>query len=166
MTEYRWKPNVPSMWTKLDAQAIGSEIERLEEEHQHSLTPEEIVRAAESKRSPLHPAFEWNDEKAANHYRIDQARKLISLIDVVFVKADQSEVQVRAFVSVEAPGGRGYTQTVHALDDPDLRNQIVQRAWVELDAWKQRYAELSELGKLFSAIDKARPHPKGQKPPK
>lgn len=166
MTEYRWKPNVPSMWTKLDAQAIGEEIERLEEEHQHSLSPEEIVRAAQSVRSPLHPAFEWDDAKAATHYRIDQARKLVSLIDVVLLKPDNSEGAIRAFVSVEAPSGRGYVSTVHALSDPDLRQQVLQRAWVELEAWRNRHAELSEFGKIFSAIDKARPHPKGKKPPK
>lgn len=153
---YRWKPNVPSMWTKLDAQAIGGEVERLESEHQHKLSPEEIVRAAESASSPLHPAFEWNDERAAQRYRIDQARQLLAMIDVVIIKPDQTEAAIRAFVSVASDEGRGYVATTHALADPDMRKLVIHRAWVELKAWQQRHAELSEFGEIFAAIDQAR----------
>lgn len=159
-TEYRWKPNVPSFWTKLDPQAIGEEIERLEQDHQHQLTPDGIVDAARNRKSPLHKAFEWNDEKAAHHWRCDQARKLVATLDIVLIRPDKTEVPTRAFVSVEIGSGRGYSSTVHALNDPALRQQVVQRAWIELDAWRQRHAELSEFGRLFSAIDKARPQPK------
>lgn len=153
---YRWKPNVPSMWTKLDPQAIGAEVERLEREHQHKLTPEEIVRAATDQTSVLHPAFEWDDVRAAERFRIDQARQLISLIDVVIIKPDQTEGQIRAFVSVTSDEGRGYVSTVHALADEGLRKQVIHRAWQELEAWRHRHAELTEFGQIFSAIDQAR----------
>lgn len=156
---YRWKPNVPSLWTKLDAQLIGSEIERLEAEHQHKLTPEEIVRAAKTERSPLHTIFEWDNQRAADRYRIEQARHLVSLIDVIITKPDQTEGAVRAFVSVSGDDGRGYVSTVHALSDPQLRQQVIARAWTELEAWRQRHAELIEFGRIFSAIDEARRPP-------
>lgn len=153
---YRWKPNVPSSLVKLDAQVVGEEIERLESASQHKLSPEEIVRAAKVPASPLHPAFEWDDAKAAARYRIDQARHLISLIDVVIIREDQTEGAIRAFVSVTSDEGRGYVSTVHALSDEDMRKQVLKRAWQELEAWRQRHAELVEFGRLFSAIDEAR----------
>lgn len=153
---YRWKPNVPTSLVKMDAQIVGDELEKLERERQHKLTPDEIVRAAADAASPLHPAFEWDDTKAAERYRVDQARHLVSLIDVVIIKPDQSEAQIRAFVSVSHDDGRGYTSTVHALGDEELRKQVIHRAWQELEAWRQRHAELSEFGRIFSAIDQAR----------
>lgn len=153
---YRWKPNVPSSLVKLDAQTVGNELERLEREHQHQLSPDEIVRAASDATSPLHPAFEWDDAKAATRYRVDQARHLVSLIDVVIVREDQTEGAIRAFVSVTRDEGRGYVSTVHALSDEDLRKQVLKRAWQELESWRHRHAELVEFGRLFSAIEEAR----------
>lgn len=153
---YRWKPNVPSSLVKMDAQVVGNELERLEREHQHQLSPEEIVRAASEAKSPLHSAFEWDDAKAATRFRIDQARHLVSLIDVVIIREDQTEGAIRAFVSVTMDEGRGYASTVHALGDEELRKQVLKRAWQELEAWRHRHAELVEFGRLFSAIDEAR----------
>lgn len=153
---YRWKPNVPSSLVKLDAQVVGEEIERLESASQHKLSPEEIVRAAEMPTSPLHPAFEWDDARAAERFRIDQARHLISLIDVVIIKPDMTEGAIRAFVSITSDEGRGYVSTVHALSDETMRHQVIQRAWLELEAWRNRHAELTEFGKVFAAIDQAR----------
>lgn len=157
---YRWKPNVPSFFTRLDAQEIGEELDRLEQEHQHKLSADEIVRAASTPQSPLNPVFEWDDEKAAHHYRVHQARQLIATIDIVVTRPDDTTMPIRAFVSVTSDEGRGYTSTVHALSDPDLRRQVIDRAWMELDAWRQRHAELVEFGKFFALIDKARRPPK------
>ncbi|HUD75319.1 MAG TPA: hypothetical protein VMQ76_09630, partial [Terracidiphilus sp.] len=41
------------------------------------LLPEKVVEAARPVSSPLHSWFEWNDNKAAENYRIWQARQLI-----------------------------------------------------------------------------------------
>lgn len=38
----------------------------------------------------------------------------------------------------------------------DLRVQVLRRAFAELEAWRARHAELSELARIFSAIDEAR----------
>lgn len=49
----------------------------------NQLTPESVVKAASSPRHPLHPCFEWDDEKAGEQYRLHQARNLIRCVQVV-----------------------------------------------------------------------------------
>ncbi len=52
---------------------------------------------------------------------------------------------------------RAYTSTAYAMSDADLRKQVVQRAWADFEALRKRHAGLSELARIFEAIDQARP---------
>jgi hypothetical protein len=65
--DWRSKRSLP-----IDPQVVGEELERL-----GSPTAHEILDAAASPDSPLHPAFEWDDTKAAHQYRLVQARDLV-----------------------------------------------------------------------------------------
>ena len=59
----------------LNAQTVGEELARLTAKY-GMLTAEVILREAEPEDAPLHPAFEWDDSKAAREYRLSQARYL------------------------------------------------------------------------------------------
>lgn len=63
---------------------------------------------------------------------------------------------IRAFVNVETGGERGYVRTATAMASEDMRKQVLQRAFSELEAWRARHAELTELARIFSAIDETR----------
>jgi hypothetical protein len=81
---------------------------------------------------------------------------LIRSIEVVVT--DEPEAKpVRAFVSVVRDEDRSYTHVSHAMADPELRRQVLVSALRELEAWRNRYAELVELASIFAAIDEARP---------
>lgn len=43
------------------------------------------------------------------------------------------------------------------MSSDDLRKQVLARAWDELEAWRARHAELTEMARIFSAIDETRP---------
>lgn len=151
---YQWKPEAH---VKTDAQAAGEELERIRTFNNGKLDAPAVVEASRDPSAPLHPEFEWNDVKAATAWRIEQASYLIRHI-TVDVESDRGEqVPVRAFVSVTRDSDRSYTSIGHALSDTDLRAQVLRQAWAELEAWRKRYAELIELGKVFSLIDQARP---------
>jgi hypothetical protein len=47
------------------------------------LTPRDLVDAARDPSSPLHSEFEWDDGKAADDWRIEQARRLIRSVKVM-----------------------------------------------------------------------------------
>lgn len=142
--------------TGVDPQKAGETLERLRRRHNSRLTPEIVVEEARNLDSPIHAAFEWDDTVAAAQYRIEQAGHLIRCIAVDISRSNLETKAVRAFVNVERDSDRSYTSTVHAMSDRDLRKQVIERAYAELEAWRKRYAELSELARLFEAIDQAR----------
>lgn len=138
----------------LDAQAVGQTIERLTKRHNGVLEPGHIVEAARDESSPMHPHFIWDDAEAAERYREDQARDLIRSLTVDISRSNvEPPKPIRAFVNVETGGERGYVSTATAMSSEDLRKQVIARAFGELEAWRARYAELTELGRIFSAID-------------
>lgn len=153
MATYLWKPGSHHC---IDAQVAGDELERIRTRYNGRLDASNVVECSRNPSAPLHPAFEWNDEVAADAYRVEQAKYLIRSITIEIPKRDGSEASVRAFVSVVRDEDRSYTSTAHALSDIELRQQVLDQAWRELEAWRQRHAELTELAEIFSVIDQAR----------
>ena len=137
----------------LDAQLAGEALARLQKGKNDLLEPADIVDAARSEKSVLHPHFEWDDTAAADAYRCDQARELVRSLTIDISRSNIETRPVRAFVNVETGGERGYTSTVTAMSSADLRKQVIERAWSELEAWRRRHAELTELGRIFTMID-------------
>lgn len=151
---YQWKPGSVH---RVNAQVAGEELERIRVHQNGRLEAADVVRESRDPWAPLHGEFEWNDGKAAESYRNEQARGLIRHIAVQMPKPDGSEGAVRAFVSVVRDTDRSFTSTAHALSDAELRRQVLDQAWRELEAWRNRHAELVELAEIFATIDQARP---------
>lgn len=149
---YQWKPEAR---VRVDAQVAGIEMERLRVLHNGRLERNLVLEAARSPLNPLHSEFEWDDYRAAEAHRLDRAGYLIRSIQVV-VHEQPINGPVRAFVSVTRDEDRAYTSVSHALADPMLRQQVLEAALRELEAWRNRYAELVELAQIFAAIDGAR----------
>ena len=146
---YQWKQQaiVP-----LEAQVAGEHLEALRIRNNGHLTPRAVVDAARPKRSPLHPAFEWDDKKAADSYREDQARYILRQITVV-VEGNDEPKAVRAFLNVSEDQETHYTSRAVVLSDAELRKQVLHRAWLELRAFSAKYREYEELAGVHSAID-------------
>lgn len=156
MTEYRWKP---AAHISIDAQRAGEELERIKLSHNGRLEQEYVVESAANPENPLHEHFDWNDQTAAHKFRLNQAQHLIMCIVSVPDGAEPNAEPIRAFVNVEIEKERFYVSTEDALSNPDLRAQVLNQAWRELEAWRQRHAELVEFAKVFAEIDKARLRP-------
>lgn len=148
---YKWKDRAV---LPIEAQVAGEELERIRVSRNGRLTQDDVVAEARAESSPLHPAFEWNDETAAHKYRLEQAGYMIRSIVVTVDKSETEQVPIRAFVNVEREKDRSYTSLAHAMSDAELRAQVVAKAWAELEAWRKRYAELNEFAKLFMVVDR------------
>lgn len=153
-----------------DAQVVGERLEAIRAK-KGTLTPDLVLGDAKNIRSPLHEYFEWDDSKAAHQHRVEQARYLIRSVTVVYeagepAPARQAHIEtvplaptapprpVRAFVSVQRDdGGRGYESTAVAMNDADMRRQVLERAHGEMAAVGRRYRELQELSEVFKALD-------------
>lgn len=98
---------------------VLSVLKRLE--NQGRLKPEDVVNEAKKPSSPLHDYFEWDDEKAANEHRLEQARQLIRSVRVV-ISEQNVEVRVPAYVRDPSlpQNVTGYVRITALKKEPDL----------------------------------------------
>lgn len=158
--------NVTYQWARgsvhtVDAETAGGALEAISKRYGFVL-PETVVAESRPENAPLHDEFEWDDSTAANAYREDQARGIIRHI-TIRIEKDDTPHDVRAFVHVLARGQTAeddrepvYIRTLDALKDADYRAQVLERAMREIDGWRRRYADYSELALIFQQIDTVR----------
>ncbi len=157
-TVYKFKPLSK---LKGDAQKVGETIEAIRQK-EGAVSPAKVVEAAKDKESVLHRYFEWNDKKAGASYREQQAAHLLRAL--VVVSADDMDLThpVRAFVSVrhaaeESDDGKGtYTSISEAVRVVSYREQLIQDALRDLDAYRVKYALLNDIGRWGTALVMAR----------
>lgn len=137
-----------------DGLAIYEHLESLHARNRGRLTPEVVVKDATKASSPLHKYFEWDDTKAAEKHRLEQARGLIRTVVVRFNEDFDSE-PVRAFVSVKVGGDEqpSYQPTHVALTRPDLRGQLLNQAMDDMIKFRRKYNQLKELAKVLETMD-------------
>ena len=146
-----------------DAKAVGEHLELLRQQCKGELTPEDVLSDAKHDNSPLHSFFEWNDGEAAHQHRLSQARGLIRSVVAIYVsdendKEPRPAVRAKAYVHIPEPSAPHYREAGHAMSQKKTRQLVLQRAWRELQAWKQRYSDLKEFSDLFEVIDEVQKH--------
>lgn len=121
----------------------------IELESNDKLDPETVVAEAADPSSPLRGSFEWDDSAAAHQHRLQQARHLIARYRVVKLetKPGGEVVSYRRFTHVESQGR--YYSTERAL--VDWRDEILNRARRDLQAWQLRYDRLGKAALLVIA---------------
>lgn len=128
-----------------DPQIIGKALDAIEQERGGRITPKAVVETAKDEANPLHPFFEWDDAKAAEAYRLDQARVIIRSIQVKDEEGDQHP----AYFSVNEKGGQSYRSYSDVMSSRDLQLAVLRSAKRDLDAWENRYRELVEICELI-----------------
>lgn len=133
-----------------DAQKAGEICQELDERGE--LTQAKLVDVSRPEDAPLHGMFEWNDTVAAERFREVQAGKIIRSLEV---SIESAEPQVtRAYVSISVDDSpREYVGIVRAMNDDDKRKAVLDTARNELRAFRNKYKGLSELAKVFEAIE-------------
>jgi hypothetical protein len=157
---YQWK-GAGNNFHKLDAQAVGEYLEEVRGSHSGRLTADDVVVAARDESSPIHAAFNWDDESAAEAHRRQVARNLMGSIRCVVTVRSQAGVEsertTRALISVRDAEGPHYAPISVVLASDDYRQQLIVQARKEMLSFKRKYAELEELLGVFAAIDEALP---------
>jgi hypothetical protein len=133
---------------------VIKELNRISLENGGLLLPEDVVKAAKIKTSPLHKHFEWDNTRAAAEYRLWQARQLISVC-VQILPGVTEPVSCFTSLSTDRSNGGGYRTTVAVCSNAELREQMLQDALHDLNTLQRRYAHLRQLTEVFSAIRKA-----------
>ena len=140
--EVKWSTGV----FKADANKVYAEIQKIGEK----VTPLEVLDYAKAhEESELHKCFEWNNDIAAEKYRLLMAGNVIRSLYVVPRSAEQPSVRVLSKTSET----HTYQPTVKFLSQPDEYADLLRRAKAELESFKVKYKTLTELEDVFTAID-------------
>lgn len=135
---------------------VVEELEKIRKRNKGGLLqPKAVVDAARDEDSPLHRYFEWDDSKAADQHRLQQARELI--VRVTVIRDDVSPEPFQAYVSLPSSRTRkngGYSSTAQVMTTAAMREEMLQSAVEYFQYGKERYARLNELGDLFNEITK------------
>ena len=130
---------------KADPQRIGEALTSLAGDI-GSLTPHAVVDVARPPKSLLHKHFEWDNQAAADAYRLDQARSLIRAIRVEDDEA--SDGFAPAFVSITEKSGTSYRTITAVRANVDLQTKVLAAAERDLQAWQNRYQSLVDVCKV------------------
>ena len=157
----KFKASFGAVISKSQAQVYGQVLDDISKKANGTLKPMDVVEEARDVNNPLHDYFEWDNSKAGERYRVEQARYLIRHITVE-IKYDHKVKDQRAFFSVnETPDGdcdgnknKTYITIERVLSEPNLRKQMLLQALTELEYWRDKYREYRELERVFAVVEK------------
>ena len=125
------------------AQVAGEEIAKIEARDGH-VSSEALVEESRPEDAPLHPAFEWDDAKAAERYRVHQASTLIrAVITVETQKTPEHKAWV--LTSVEEAPKPVYVAAAKVVESPSMFADAVSRLSRNVETAKRGIAELEAL---------------------
>lgn len=144
---YQWKSNAR---IKVNADLAGKMCEEIESKV--GLTARSLLDANREEGTLLHDEFEWDNEIAAEEYRLQQARHIINCL---CIKPETKENKpIRAFFRIM--DSESYENINVIISDEDKHQRLLQTALNELNAFKIKYRQLNELKPLFDLLDKVK----------
>ena len=134
---------------------IDAEISRIYNEN-GGITPEMVIKAAKDPNNVLHHLFEWDNSKAGNAHRVDQARQIITSVKINIVTESRT---ISAVSYVRDPrlsnDQQGYISVAKLKTDKDLAKDSIryefQRAYAHLHRAKT-HAEILGMEDEVSAL--------------
>jgi len=110
-----------------------AELDELYNTH-GELTEEIVLKAARKVSSALHDYFEWDNTKAAEQYRLQQARAVIINVKVTVMASSGEEITKRVYASQYDPSSeeplRGFRRADELEEEnPQLLQRTMEREW-------------------------------------
>lgn len=140
-----------------DANKIGKELERLEN-NVVKLTNNEVLDYAENNvDSELHKCFDWDDSVAGKKWRLSQATAILASIQLVIKEDKKSKETTKVYYSLRTDNevsGREYKNIMKIIEDDEDYKQLLKKAENEFISYKERYNKLLKLSDLKNIIYK------------
>lgn len=130
-----------SRYSDKDASILGPALSELAVKGE--VQPRDVVDVAKSSNSPLHKYFEWNDARAADQFRLEQARNMLRSIKVKYTENGAERVGRAFVVTTKAgdPGQKRYSEFIVLHGDSAVAVHMMRNALKELASWKNRYEQ-------------------------
>jgi hypothetical protein len=137
--------------------------EALMARHNGRISPAALLEAAKDPSSPFHDFFEWDDDEAAEQFRLVQASQIIRRWkgSLMRIDAETKTVKIETVRRVQSPasdrsrGGASYQTVEEIMADPQKREDMLQTVLRELAAYRRRYSQMMALSEVWTAIDDA-----------
>ena len=142
-----WK--IPALRKNIDAQTVYEEITSIGDE----IKPEQIVEKARDENTELHKCFEWDDTKAAEKWRLHQARNVVCELVFKQENLQDKEEYVPIRVLCKTDSNSYYKVPEIVFKNADEHEKLLQSAMAELQAFKRKYHALTELDYILTLID-------------
>lgn len=107
--------------------------------------------ARDHPNSALHSAIEWNNNAAADAYRLWQVRRLVQL----YITSGDTAGQVVS-LSIDRKAGGGYRSVSDVAARPDLREVMLQDALDELERVQAKYQRVEALASVWREAETVR----------
>jgi len=149
MKTKKFKARTGAPFSVDDAQKIGEELEEIKSKK--LLNPSNIVERAKNPKSILHQYFEWDNNEAAEKWRLQQARNITNhILEVIVIKGNP--IEERAYFNVTAKNDTTakdeniYVSLAEVIKTPSYKKQLLKEMEVTLE-------NLLKLIKLFSSME-------------
>lgn len=103
--------------------------------------PRTVWRENESPDAPIHNRFEWDDGRASDLYRDEQARAIIRTVKIQVSPIESAP----AFVNVVCETGTTYMPTRDVVEIPEIWEQVIADAVRDLRGIHKRLDSLLAL---------------------
>ena len=157
-TEYVFRIDDAEQELGVDAQTAGSELDRIRR-RDGTLRPDVVVDEARPEEAPLHPAFEWRDQVAAEQWREHQASTLIKVVRVVpSAPVEPRVASVRPVTQAAAAVVQRYDPLAREVMEAVGAVVEARRKVQELKLRTQRMGDrksMAVLGVAFGMLDEA-----------
>jgi hypothetical protein len=147
---YAWK--IPGFAKNIDIDLAIQEMERIETLY-GSLTPQNILDASRPKNALFNTLFQWDDNIAAEHYRLQQARTILNNIEVTVVSDGQPK-QIAVYEVIKQPSTAGAYKSINCMTIDDI-DFIRMRTLKELNILKDKLSVYKEFSKVSSSLNQA-----------
>lgn len=133
----------------IDPEKAVQELERIENIF-GKITPEIIVNASRPTDSPLHQYFNWDDEKAAEQWRMQQARILLNNIEVEIISGGGQ----KEYMAVYEVGVQSTYKHIATLDKTDIET-VKANIKAEIMYWQTKLKRYQNFDKVIQALNAA-----------
>ena len=136
---------------KIDPNIVGGVLEQLEETN-GGVTASAFLDASRPADSPTHSIFEWDNDKAAESWRLAQSRSTINALKVVYIDPEGTEQKVSAFIKTSEPKQPTvYENIQQALSIQEKKEIVLERLQRELQSFIIRNSHIEELADMLEA---------------
>ena len=126
---------------------VLDEVARIEKELGHKVTPAELVSRAEADPEGypnLHASFEWDRDRAAHKYRLEQARKIIFRFRTVVTPVTVSfRVPTYLRDTKVGPQEQGMISVHEVLNHRERKAEVLRRELDRLRSFLRRVRDLA-----------------------